>query len=392
MKRILFCLGIISLTMFAIVLFFLHPSVKKYRYNDSFIIRVRIAKPVASVDISSRGSCDLKKPSTGEILVRGMDLRKKIRVIAREGKIDIGQRDLNENAVRISPRNASGFCFNGTEYRGELDITANGELIEAVNRVGLEDYLKGVVPREVYHFWPMSALKAQAVASRSYAVFEASRRKKRDYDLTSDTFTQVYGGRSAERLRTTSAVEATRGKVLVYEDKFIPGYFHASCGGHTASISKVWNGPDSEPFQGVRSNYCRWSPSFRWRARVPTKIILEKLNNSGYGFDRIDDIRIGKRDTSGRLEYLRIRSRNKWFEIPIGDFMKAIGATTLKSSNFRVRKYPVFYDFDGYGWGHGVGMCQWCAFGLSLRGWDYERILEYFYPGAKVALRVSQGI
>lgn len=139
-----------------------------------------------------------------------------------------------------------------------------------------------------------------------------------------------------------------------------------------------------EPLKGVSARWCRWTPHFRWRARVFTSTIKEKLNAAGYYLDSIDDIREGDRSSSKRLKYVRVRSRNKWLDIPSNDFLNAIGRRTLKSSNFRIKKYPLFYLFSGYGWGHGVGMCQWCSFGLSLRLWREERILRYFYPGTRI--------
>jgi stage II sporulation protein D len=386
-KNILSTVALISMGVFAFFLFFLYPPSKPVFQPDGkpIMLRVRIARSVSSAKISFSGLCDVVNPSTGEIIVKGIGIAKGREFRVLGGKIQFGNKSLGDKAIRISSEEKGGFTFNGTEYRGELDLTVTSGGLRAVNFVELDDYLKGVIPREVYSFWPMSALKAQAVASRSYAVFEAYRRKNLAYDLTSDTFTQVYGGRSAERARTTKAVESTRGEVLKYKGELIPGYFHASCGGRTTSVSKVWGGPDSEPFQGVRSPYCRWSPFFRWRARVPTTLLLDKLKESGYSLERIDDIKIGGVDSSGRVEYVRVRAGNQWFEISIKGFMNAVGAVNLKSSNFRVRKYPLFYDFYGYGWGHGIGMCQWCAFGLSLRRWDYKRILEFFYPGAEVS-------
>lgn len=115
-----------------------------------------------------------------------------------------------------------------------------------------------------------------------------------------------------------------------------------------------------------------------------TKELLDKLNEKRYNIKRIDNIKAGPRDPSKRLEYISIKSGNKWFEIDTEDFRSAIGRKYLKSSNFHVKKYPRFYLFSGYGWGHGVGMCQWGAFGLALRGRSTERILKYYYPEANI--------
>ncbi|HPN73091.1 MAG TPA: SpoIID/LytB domain-containing protein [Candidatus Omnitrophota bacterium] len=385
-KNLFLVSGVILLTLLAFFLFFSeHPVKKSRQHGKGPLLRVRISRDAASGKFYSPAPCDITNPLTGEILKRKVSFPESSGIKVFSGKIVIGKESFRDKNIRLSPGTGGGFFFDGVEYRGELDILVSGEVFSAINRVQMEDYLKGVVPREVHGFWPMSALKAQAVASRSYAAFEAARRKNLPYDLTSDTYTQVYGGKSAERSRTTKAVTLTSGEVLKYDGKVIPGYFHSSCGGHTTTISSVWNGRDMEPFMGVRSRSCRWSPSFRWRARIPTGEILEKLRRYGYGFDRIDYMRPGKVDGSGRVEYVRIKSGNRWFEVPIKDFTSSIGRSTLKSSNFRIRKYPLFYDFDGYGWGHGVGMCQWCSFGMALRGWDYLKILGFFYPGATVS-------
>ena len=377
----------ISAALFAaalLILFFFTPFKINFRYEKTFPVRVRIAANAKEASIYSKKACDILNPDTGDKIYSGLSLAEGAQLILSDGKMVLGSHAFFEEKLRISPVSESGLTVNGVLYRGEIDLLRRGDGVDVINRVEIEDYLKGVVPREVYHFWPMSALRAQAVASRSFSAYEALRRKSRDYDLTSDTFSQVYGGRSAEKWRTTLAVEATRGRVLEYNGKILPGYFHSCCGGHTEDVSLVWGGKPLSPLKGVRSKWCRWSPHFRWSVRVPTRTMMEKLNAAGYYFDRIDDIREGERDSSKRLEYVRVKSGNKWFDIPIKDLLGAIGRSTLKSSNFRIKKYPFFYSFSGYGWGHGVGMCQWCAFGLSLRWWNEKRILEHFYPGAKI--------
>jgi stage II sporulation protein D len=277
-------------------------------------------------------------------------------------------------------------------YRGQIDINRTAGGLTAVNRVDLEYYLKGVLPREVNRFWPIAMIEAQAIVSRSFAVYEALRRKNKDYDLTDDTFSQVYGGRSSERWRTTRAVEATKGKVLEYKGKVLPAYFHSCCGGRTQNVSRAWGTSPalvdargrSGPLKGAKCSWCRWTPYFRWQARVEKQDILKGLKDEGYYLNRIDAITEGPRDVSGRLKYVRIRSRNKWIEVATEDFRSAIGRRILRSANFKIRKRRRYYIFNGYGWGHGVGMCQWGAFGLSLKKWSAERILARYYPGAKI--------
>lgn len=376
--------GLLLLLIAALLFLFFLPF-KHYREGKKpFIVRVRIARDVQEASISSKGRCNIISPDTGQIFLKDVPLPIGTQVILGENSIIVAGTKIGKKKIRFTSPSKKDFKFNGTLYHGEIDMIRGKGGLTVINRVEIEDYLKGVIPKEVNNFWPMSALKAQAIASRSFAVSRALRRKKEAYDLTADIFSQVYGGRSAERWRTTRAVETTAGRVLEYNGKLVPGYFHSCCGGHTEDITRVWGGPTLPPLGGVKSPWCRWSPYFRWRVKIPTRTIMEKLNARGYYFTKINDIREGPRDSSGRMEYIRIKSGNKWFEVPIRDFLDAVGRRSLKSENFKIKKYPFFYMFSGYGWGHGVGLCQWCAFSLSVRWWNEKRILAYFYPGSSI--------
>ena len=332
MKKTIFWIIIIFALGFVFLSFFFFPGAQRFKKEPPFIVRVRIMH-------------NADKPTLAKW--------------------------------------SGGTKVNGKEYRGDINVVETDSGFDVINNIELEDYLKGVVPREMNHLWPTEALKAQAVASRSFAVYEALRRKDKEYDLTADTRSQVYGGKAAEKWRASKAVDATMGKVLEYKGKIFPTYFHSCCGGHTEDASKLWN-IKLAPLKGVRSPWCRWSPNFKWEARVPTKTILEKLKNKGYSVKRIDNIKAGKRDTSGRLGYVSVKSGNKWIKIRTSDFNSAVGSRSLKSTKFSIKKYPLFYLFQGYGWGHGVGMCQWGAFGLALRWRNYKKILAHYYPGTRI--------
>lgn len=376
--------GLLLFLIVALLFLFFLPF-KHYREGKKpFIVRVRLAHNIQEASLQSKGRCNVISPRTGEILLKNVLLPNGSQVILGENSIIVAGTKIGKKKLRFTSLSRKDFKFNGIIYRGEMDLVRDKGGLTVINRIEIEDYLKGVIPKEVHSFWPMAALKAQAIASRSFAISRALDRRKADYDLTADIFSQVYGGRSAERWRTTRAVETTAGKVLEYNGKLVPGYFHSCCGGHTEDITRVWGGPPVLPLSGVKSPWCRWSPYFRWRIKIPTRTIMEKLNASGYYFTKINDIKEGERDPSGRMEYVRIKSGNKWFEVPIRDFLDSIGRKDLKSENFKIKKYPFFYLFSGYGWGHGVGMCQWCAFSLSLRWWNERRILEYFYPGSSI--------
>jgi stage II sporulation protein D len=381
-KSILIPAVLLALAILFLVFFF-SPALMRSAKEPPFTVRVRIEHDDKELDLQAKGKCDIADAITGKVLKRELRLSKVTKISRGGYGIKIGDETFGFDRLRISPSGKSVLNLNGKEYRGEIDIIRGSSGLDAINRVELEDYLKGVLPREVNHLWPASVMKAQAIAARSFAVYQALSRKNKDYDLTADASSQVYGGKSGEKWRTTKAVEATRGKVLEYRGKVFPAYFHSCCGGHTEDISRLWHA-EMAPLKGVRCNWCRWSPYFRWMVRMPTQTILKKLKNDGYDIKRIDNIKAGKRDESGRLEYISVKSGRKWLEIKTDSFRSALGKRKLKSANFRMKKYPFFYLFSGHGWGHGIGMCQWGAFGLSLRGWSPERILRYYYPGTKV--------
>ena len=164
MKKRIFWLVVILIAGFACLSFLFFPDAARPKKESSFIVRVRVLH-------------DAGKPT----------------IVKKDESVIV----------------------NGTEYRGEADVVKTESGFDVINRVELEDYLKGVLPREMHHMWPSSALKAQAVASRSFAVYEAIRRKDKEYDLTADTFSQVYGGKGSEKWRATRAVEATKGEVRI---------------------------------------------------------------------------------------------------------------------------------------------------------------------------------
>ena len=152
---------------------------------------------------------------------------------------------LGSSRVLIKTKTAGFLCFKKAWYRGNFILYNKGDgALTIINELPLEDYLKGVVPAEMPSKWNSEALKAQAIAARSYAVAtrNAGKHSSEGYDLVDTTSDQAYGGASIEKATTTKAVEATKGIVLVQESRgVLPTYYHASSGGQT----KVWNSDSS---------------------------------------------------------------------------------------------------------------------------------------------------
>jgi stage II sporulation protein D len=145
----------------------------------------------------------------------------------------------------------------------------------------------------------------------------------------------------------------------------------------------LWN-TNLAPLKGVACNFCKDSPHFNWHSVLALSDIEEKLSAVGYKTGAIKDIVIDGKDASGRIISLKIINETKETKIPAKDFRNIIGPNEIKSTNFTfaLGKYDV--TFDGLGWGHGVGLCQWGAYFMAKLGRNYKEILQYYYPHANV--------
>ena len=230
----------------------------------------------------------------------------------------------------------------------------------------------------------MEALKAQAVAARTYALYSMIGAEARDYDVTNDIYSQVYGGKNSERYRTGLAVDRTMGEVLVFEGKILPAYFHATCGGMTEDAHELWD-MDLPPLKGVPCQFCQDSPHMHWKRNFRLQDIQQALNKHGYKIGLIKDLSVVDRDRSGRINNLKIIDRNEQELVIKGkDFREAIGPNDLKSNKFEIEMKGYYVDFIGSGWGHGVGLCQWGARGMASQQFNYKQIVAYYYPGSKL--------
>jgi stage II sporulation protein D len=158
--------------------------------------------------------------------------------------------------------------LKGRAYRGELRVLVDKARLRAINNLGLEAYLYGVVPSEMPHHWPLEALKAQAVAARSYAL---ATRRSGEFDVYSDVRSQVYRGIPEEETQTNEAIDATAGQVVTYGGQVAHTYFFSTSGGRTATVTDVW--PTSKPtpyLVSVADPHDSISPYHRWKPAIVT--------------------------------------------------------------------------------------------------------------------------
>ncbi len=346
-------------------------------------IRVVIAENVDELNLSIKGPYEIRTVETEELLDEGRTFfNKKIRPSTYG--IDFGKKEFKIYTIHIIPLREPAIHLGKRLYRGSLQIVKTKEgLLRAINVIDLEDYLKGVLFHEVSHRWPMDAIKAQAIASRTFAIYQAQQNNHQHYYLKADISSQVYGGVYAERYRTNKAVEETKGEVLVYNSRLLPAFFHATCGGYTEYVRRLWN-VQARPLKGVRCIYCANSPHFLWELNLSLAEIEKKLNDAGHKISGITAIKIKGRDQSGRIIYLILEGSPRRIKISAKDFRHILGSRVIKSTNFTTQIIGKDVRFEGKGWGHGVGLCQWGAFTMAKKGKDFQQILSLYYPGAKI--------
>ena len=273
---------------------------------------------------------------------------------------------------------------DGRRYRGSIEIEVEPAGLRVVNEVPLAAYVAGTLLGEVPESFGETVLKAQAVATRTYALHRRARAGARAWDVEADTRGQVYLGMDGESEAAWRAVEATRDQVLTWEGELILAAFHGTAGGRTASAEEVWGRAvpylSSVPVDGEDL-----SPDTYWRAPVGAEELGRTLAAMGHPIGRAEHVAIARRTPSGRCETLAIRGSRGRAEVSAVALRRALGERRLRSTLFAVREAPDGFVFVGSGRGHGVGMSQWGARAMAERGAPYRAILGRFYPGARIA-------
>jgi stage II sporulation protein D len=351
---------------------------------DPIIVRVSIMDDKDLVYLSVKGTYKIYAINSDRVLMEGPRLVTKVSG-TKDGLL-VGAKELKMGGIRVKAEGKAKIYVGGRLFRGEVDIVRkdNNKLM-LINHIGLDDYLYGVLYHEVSHRWPMEALKAQAIAARTFALYQARQNKMQPYDLRSDIYSQVYGGSTSERWSTTMAVDVTKGKVLVYDGDLLPAYYHATCAGSTEDSSRLWN-IGIAPLKGVTCNYCSKSPHYKWTKEIPLWSLEGKLRENGYKIGKIASVNILSKNNSGRVDKMEIKDNAGVSIVLTGkDFRQLMGPNELRSTKFNVSVKWGSLVIEGRGWGHGVGMCQWGAFGMASGGKKADEILKFYYPGAEIA-------
>ncbi len=365
-------------------------------------VRILVENDTPEVNISSHGSYSLEglegEKSSVYYASHPIQIRPEHGMMSVSAKRDrIGGRF---DEVLVMPRGKGYLEYNGKGFRGMLRILRHGMNLRVINVVHLDDYLKGVVPPEMGKVTSddLEAIKAQAVAARTYSMSRLSQYPGEPYDMRNDVTDQLYEGVEAEVPLVSEAIEATRGYVIKFEDAFITAYYHSTCGGYTDDIEEVWDKPAAPYLRAVDdSGACDWSKYYRWHESYTAqqlKMRLEQYLSADRGrevhLDDITDIRIISRTAGGRVAEMIVKTASRTYTFGKDRIRWVFKRSSnpeliLQSARFNVE--PVYddsgrlvkVDFDGGGYGHGVGMCQCGAMGMARKGRKFDQILTFYY-------------
>jgi stage II sporulation protein D len=277
----------------------------------------------------------------------------------------------------------SGDEKSALQVSGLVQLVRRGKGVLVINYVDLEEYVKGVVPSEVNASWHAEMLKVQAVAARTYALYQHMLSASREYDVAASIQDQVYRGRQGIDARVEQAVESTRGLVVTYQGAPIYAAFSSTAAGITEDAMVVWS-KDLPYLKGVECPFDLESPYYQWKASFRVETLEKNLRQQGFAVGTIATFTPLTFSRSGRVATLRILHSKGELILRGEELRKAVGYTVVPSTQFTIESFGQDIVLSGYGAGHAVGLCQWGAKELAELGYSFAAILRYYYPGTEI--------
>lgn len=303
-----------------------------------------------------------------------------LKVSISGGNISIGE-ITSRKSLQIKPQKGTVFTIGQNKYEGTLTIHPSSSYFYITEEILVEDYLYGVLPYEMSYSWPLEALKAQAVAARTYTYKSMQHPVSKNYDLYSDDRSQVYKGSVNTYPVIKKAVDETKNQVLNFDGELFYTYYHANSGGATDPLP--WSNTEIKPLKGVKSPGCKNSASYAWEAELTSAYLENMLSKRGAGGE-LRSVKITGKTKSGRATELTFTTKQTTHAMRCHQFRSSTDANKIKSCRFKsIKKQGKKFVFTGLGFGHGTGMCQDGAKTMAEKGRGYKKILKHYFPGSK---------
>ena len=424
------------------------------------ILRVGIFLDQTETSISGDGTFKIYNLKSNVLISE--ERNRVVKLLPHDKGIEILGKGVYSGPIKIIPVGNTKIIvvFNGQKYRYrgnmEVDIDKEQGKLNVINIIGIEEYLYGVLKKEISPSWPTEALKAQAIAARTFAIFNMNKYIDKGYNICASTNSQAYGGVNHEDPLTNKAVDETRGIIMVYKGEPINAVYHSDSGGYTEDSENVW-GSFLPYLRSVKSKFEEKvsPPHHTWSYSISEKDLTEKLQKQGHKIYSIVSIEtVKKSETSRASELIFSADNNKIINMKTNDFRSLIGVDLIRSTFFNIEvigkelnitedtedkkeiedkeeqkesieeileqkkdwtikellelmkknkeereeeieekvlkakivksNTPLTFLFSGSGNGHGVGMSQWGAYGMTLQGSRYQDILKYYYQGIDI--------
>ncbi len=327
----------------------------------------------------------------------------KVNINAVSGKLEfiVRNKKFIEDDFSIQPIEENSIKYDNKFYKGEILFKESKNKIQVINSIKMKDYLYGVLMAEMGNKLTdnnLEALKAMAVCARTFTINKQNSTSN-SFDLSNTTADQVYNGFKEENLIYKKAIEETENEILFYQSSIAKVFYHSTCGGFTEDYQNVFSSNEYPYLKSIKDGnepYCEISPVFQWEEKFSKEDILNLLRRGSLISSRekiISNIYINEKFSSGRVKSLVIDfSNGKKIEVSyknIRNIFRRKNNSILRSTFFviklkRKRSEIEEVTFNGRGWGHGVGLCQWGAIEQSNLGKDYKSILLFYFPGTEV--------
>ncbi len=340
-------------------------------------VRVLIAENAKSVYVKH----------SGRVNIYTQDKSKKYK-ISQPGTVAIKVRNNNRvqvgtlvasQPIIVEPVGGTTLEIDKNKYTGKL-VALPGNTFNLVEYVPLEQYLYGVLPYEMHPSWALEALKAQAVAARTYTLKSIEKKANEPFDLYADVRSQMYKGAGNVYDNVKKAVDQTRGEVLSYKGTLFFTYYHGNCGGGTDHV-QIWNpkAPNIKPLSGNSCAFDAHSKSHDFKQDI-SKSSVEKYARSQGLKGSLKSVKVSKKTGTGRAVNLTLKTSGGSKTVSCANFRAATGIRSCKLTKITTGATKV--HLEGHGYGHGIGMCQDGAHGMAKKNYTYKQILKHYYPGS----------
>ena len=264
--------------------------------------------------------------------------------------------------------------------RGPLEIQSLPSGLAVINQIGLETYVAGVVSGEVSPKWPLEALKAQAVAARTYVLYKQVENQQQPFDVFASVLDQVYHGHAARSESVLRAVAETKGHVVTYDRRPIYAAYSSTAAGPTEDALYVW-ALNLPYLKGVNCPFDEQAPRYDWRTSFTFEFLEQQLRKEGFAVGTVATLTPYTFTPSGRVDRVRLLHSQGEIILRGQDLRRIVGYSKIFSTNFSIESMGAEVVVVGHGAGHAVGMCQWGMREMAELGYDYQSILRHYYPG-----------